>query len=104
MWERLWQKPQALLWLRDGVTDQVAMYVRTFIESAKVGASVQRRTLLRQQADALLLTIPSLHAARVQITETTPEPTSEDRAKSRARHPSSRALLRVVEPDRANED
>ena len=33
MWERLWRKPQAAMWSRLGLADQVAAYVRAYMES-----------------------------------------------------------------------
>jgi hypothetical protein len=67
LWLRLWRKPQAILWERDGLTDQVAMYVRTFCEAAEPGAPASLRTLVRQQEGELLLNLPSLLAARMRI-------------------------------------
>lgn len=67
MWLRVWRKPQALLWERDRLADQVAMYVRTFCEAAEPGAPASLRTLVRQQEGELLLNLPSMLAARVRI-------------------------------------
>lgn len=113
VWVRLWKKPQALIWEADGVHDTVALYCRTFVACGEADASVARLTFLRQLADSLLLSIPSLHAARYTI-----KPKPEDRdpvAESMARHPSgkarnpaagrARSLLTVVEPaDDGDED
>lgn len=33
MWRRLWRKPQAVMWSRLGLEDQVAAYVRAYLES-----------------------------------------------------------------------
>lgn len=70
MWERLWSTPQAHIWHADGAADQVAIYVRTFVEGAARDASTSKRLLLRQQADALYLTPISLFAGRYVITGT----------------------------------
>lgn len=104
LWTRLWAKPQALIWEADGVHDTVALYCRTFVACGDADASVARLTLLRQLGDSLLLSIPSLHAARYTIK---PKP-ADPEAASRARHPAgkartsasgrARSLLTVVEP------
>lgn len=67
LWAQFWRKPQALLWERNGQVFEVALHVRCFAEAEKHGAPTALRTLVRQQADALLLTIPAMHAARVRI-------------------------------------
>ena len=38
MWARYWRKPQAAAWAAMGMTDEVALYVRAFLEGA--GGSV----------------------------------------------------------------
>lgn len=67
LWKEFWAKPQAILWERNQQTFEVAMHIRTFFEAERPDASSSLRTLVRQQADALLLTIPAMHAARVRI-------------------------------------
>ena len=107
-WTRLWKMPQALIWEADRVHDNVALYVRTFAECAETDGSVGRRTLLRQMGDALLLSIPALHAARYTIDQNT-KSVDPAEAKSRANHPAgkargARALLAVVNDDDAAEE
>lgn len=67
LWNEFWAKPQAILWERNAQTYEVALHVRTFFEAERADAPSALRTLVRQQADALLLTIPSMHSARVRI-------------------------------------
>jgi hypothetical protein len=67
LWAAFWAKPQAILWERNGQAFEVAMHVRCFAEAEVQQASSAVRTLVRQQADALLLTIPAMHSARVRI-------------------------------------
>jgi hypothetical protein len=67
LWAAFWAKPQAILWELNGQAFEVAMHVRCFAEAEKPGAPTAVRTLVRQQADALLLTIPAMHSARVRI-------------------------------------
>ena len=69
VWNRLWRKPQALLWEKNGQHDLVALYVRRFIEAEERGASTSLSTLVRQMADALLLTIPAMRSQRVRIAD-----------------------------------
>jgi hypothetical protein len=91
LWVAFWAKPQAILWERNGQAFEVAMHVRCFAEAEVQQASSAVRTLVRQQADALLLTIPAMHSARVRIS------VDEVRGK-RAAAPasSSRSRLRAV--------
>lgn len=67
LWKEFWRKPQAILWEQNQQAFEVAMHIRTFFEAERPDASSSLRTLVRQQADALLLTIPAMHAARVKI-------------------------------------
>lgn len=67
LWAEFWAKPQAILWEAQRQAHEVAVHVRTFAEAEVPGASTALRTLLRQQADALLLTIPAMRGARVTI-------------------------------------
>lgn len=67
LWEEFWKKPQAVLWEQNQQFFEVALHIRTFFEAERPDASSALRTLVRQQADALLLTIPAMHAARVKI-------------------------------------
>ena len=67
LWVELWRKPQAHLWALNGQEREVAIYVRSWIENEAVGAPVTLRVLVQKLADALLLTIPAMHKARVKI-------------------------------------
>ena len=67
LWELFWRKPQAVLWERNEQVFEVALHVRCFAEAEAPGAPTALRTLVRQQADALLLTMPAMQAARVRI-------------------------------------
>lgn len=66
-WERLWSKPQALMWERYDQGLEVALYVRRLCEAEKPDASVGLSTLLRQMADSLGLTTPGMRANRWKI-------------------------------------
>ena len=67
LWADYWKRPQALLWEQNGQEFEVALHVRTFFEAERPDAPAALRTLVRQQMDALLLTIPAMHSARVRI-------------------------------------
>lgn len=95
LWSIFWVKPQATLWERNGQVFEVAMHVRTFAEAEEPGAATTLRTLLRQQADALLLTIPAMLSARIRIApdEVTDKRTANSLASVPARS-SSRSRLK----------
>lgn len=97
VWWALWRLPQALLWESNSQQLQVALHVRSFVEAEMPGAPASLRTLVRQQADGLLLTIPAMRAARVQIAT---DEVREKRQSSAAAAPpapeSSRTRLRAV--------
>ena len=69
IWVRLWKLPQALLWEKNQQELAVAFHVRTMCEAERADAQTNLRTLVRQQAGELLLTIPAMYAARVRIAE-----------------------------------
>ena len=69
LWAKHWAMPQSVLWLKNGLELQVAMYVRTFVEAEVPGAPTSTRTLLKQLANDLLLTLPAMLAARVRIAD-----------------------------------
>lgn len=94
LWTSLWAKPVALLWERDGQFEYVALYVRTFVEAEQPDAKAAYRTLVRQYAGELLLTIPAMHSARVKIA--TDETAAKRDAKTAPRRKSARDRLKVV--------
>lgn len=51
-WERLWSKPQSVVWEREGVADLIAAYVVAFDESVQPGAAAGLKTaVLRMEAE-----------------------------------------------------
>lgn len=104
LWARFWEKPQAILWERNGQVFEVAMHVRCFAEAETPAASTSLRTLVRQQADALLLTIPAMHAARVKLSGDELEQRRAQAPAKPAGPPasSSRSRLRVAGGGRAS--
>jgi hypothetical protein len=67
LWAQLWRKPQAILWQENGQEIEVAMHVRHLVLSEGRKAPTAARSLLRQQMDSLLLTLPALRAAGVRV-------------------------------------
>lgn len=60
LWELEWRRPQAIMWERNGQELEVALYVRSVVAAEKTSAAVSARTLVRQQQDALGLSVPGL--------------------------------------------
>jgi len=69
LWVRFWKMPQAILWERNAQEFAVALHIRTLCEAEQFDAQANLRTLVRQQAGELLLTIPAMYAARVRIAQ-----------------------------------
>ncbi|WP_133616197.1 hypothetical protein [Leucobacter luti] len=52
MWTRLWAKPQAAMWSRLGLPDQVAAYVRAYMESTGQNSNSRLKTAaIRMEAE-----------------------------------------------------
>lgn len=97
LWEALWRKPQAIVWERNGLEFEVALYVRRFTEAELMDSMVTLSTLVRQMGDSLGLTIPGMRANRWKIavdSDGRPAPGAVVPTKS-----SSRSRLTVVPPD-----
>jgi hypothetical protein len=67
LWERLWEKPQGLMWERYGQEIEVALYARRLAEAEKPESAVVLSTLVRQMADSLGLTTPGMRGNRWRI-------------------------------------
>ena len=93
LWDLYWAKPQALLWEHNGQELEVALFVRRLAEAEERGSSTSLGTLVRQQMDALLLTIPSMNAARIRITSDELVAKREDKAEVRQ---SARDRLKAI--------
>ena len=102
VWAKIWTKPQAVIWEEQAMHDEVAVYVRTFVEAEQRNVPAARRTLLLQQQNSLMLTHASLLRAGYRISVLAPvpvpkhdEPAAEAEAAAAVR-PSSRGRLRAV--------
>lgn len=61
MWNALWRKPQAFMWARLGLADQVAAYVRAYCESvAPEASSSLKGTVLRMETE-LGISVAGMH-------------------------------------------
>lgn len=67
VWEREWRRPQAIEWERNGQQDEVAFYVRSFVEAEAHHAPVASRTLVKQLQEALGISLPGLARNRWRI-------------------------------------
>lgn len=90
LWEREWKRPQALMWEANGQENEVALYVRSLEDAENPEASVAARQLIKQQMEALGISIPGLRANRWIIGEppvarANPRPPSPDRQSAKDR-------------------
>lgn len=69
VWSRQWKRPQAIMWERNGQEEEVALYVRTLVAAEDAGAKANVRTLVKQQQEALGLSLPGLARNRWRIAE-----------------------------------
>lgn len=94
LWLREWRRPQAVIWERNGQEEEVAMYVRAFATAELPNATVAARTLVRQQQEALGLSMPGLMRLRWRIGE--PEADADVVPSRRSPGGSSRSRFKVV--------
>lgn len=88
LWARLWAKPQAVQWERMGQEIEVALYVRNLAMVELPGAPVNLGTLVKQQGDALGLTIPGMRSHRWKVAA---DQVAEKRAAKKAAAPARRS-------------
>lgn len=91
LWVREWCRPQAVEWERHGQELEVAMYVRTLVAAEKADAPVALRTLLRQQQEALGVSVPGMQRNRWKLGEVESPASGDGAGRS-----SARDRLRVV--------
>jgi hypothetical protein len=98
-WNWLWRKPQAAMWIRDGIEDLVARYVRNCITIECGGASVALAYLtseVRQQEDRLGRSPMALLRLRWEVA---PNQMAEVKVEETRRRP----RLKAVDPSAVNE-
>lgn len=67
LWGSEWRRPQAVMWERNGQELEVALYVRSVVDAESPKATVAARTLVKQQMEALGLSLPGLLRLRWKI-------------------------------------
>jgi hypothetical protein len=82
VWSRQWVRPQAVMWETNGQEEEVALYVRTLVAAERADAKANVRTLVKQQQEALGLSIPGLARNRWKIAE---KPKADEAPRSVAR-------------------
>jgi hypothetical protein len=92
LWASEWRRPQAVVWEENGQEVEVALFVRSLVDAEAPRATAATRTLVRQQMEALGLTVPGMARNRwVIVGDEAPA-----RRQSRGRG-SARDRLKVVE-------
>lgn len=67
LWNREWKRPQAVEWERNGQEVEVALYVRSLVAAERLDAPTNLRTLVKQQQEALGISLPGLARNRWRI-------------------------------------
>lgn len=67
LWSREWKRPQAVEWERNGQEVEVALYVRSLVAAERLDAPTNLRTLVKQQQEALGISLPGLARNRWRI-------------------------------------
>lgn len=98
LWAAEWKRPQAIEWERNGQFLEVALFVRTFAGAESQKATAAERTLVRQQMDALGISLPGLLRNRWRIVEVEPvaKPSPTSPAPARRASGNARDRLRAV--------
>lgn len=76
-WEALWTLPQAVEWERMRCYDDVAIYVRTFVEASMPGAANETMTQARQLDVKIGVSPKAMHDLRWETDEPLPEEVEE---------------------------
>lgn len=69
IWVDEWSRPQAIMWERQGQELEVALYVRSLVTAEAHNAPTNTRTLVRQQMEALGISVPGMLRNRWRIEE-----------------------------------
>ena len=78
LWRAEWRRPQAVMWERQGQEVEVALYVRSLVGAEKADAPVALRTLVRQQMEALGVSVPGMLRNRWRIADVDLEHDDDD--------------------------
>lgn len=99
VWEGEWRRPQAIEWERNGQEIEVALYVRALVAAEAPGAKVTLRTLVKQQQEALGLSLPGLARNHWKIEEIAGQSEAE-RVEPKAQ--AARSRFKVIDGDGEN--
>lgn len=69
LWEKLWRKPQAVMWHKLGLELQLAAYARAFYESTSRDAVSGLKTAVLRMEGELGLSLPGMHSLRWKFSE-----------------------------------
>lgn len=69
LWERLWVKPQALMWARDQLDYEVAAYVRCLARAETPKGSALMWSEQRQRAESLGLSVSGMARNRWKVAD-----------------------------------
>ena len=94
LWAFHWALPQAVEWERLRLDYQVALFVRRFAEAEVPGSPVTVSTWVRQQNDALGISVPGMLSLKWRVGDPAAEAGPVQTATSAA---STRSRLRVVD-------
>ena len=94
MWEAEWQRPQAVMWERNGQELEVALFVRAIVVSEGPKATAADRNVVQRKMNDLGLTVPGLRSNRWRIVD---GPAVAPTARPRGSKPAARDRLKVVE-------
>lgn len=104
LWTRYWRKPQAIMWERLGMADDLAHYIRVFTEAEIPGAPITVRTMYRQLAESLGISLPGMRMHRWKIAIEVPKLAATGTDGPATRRPrSSRERFNVVPDDPEDE-
>ena len=84
LWAGEWKRPQAVMWEKNGQEIEVAIYVRSLVAAEARNAATNLRILVRQQQEALGLSLPGLSRNRWKIGANS-APRTQARPMARAR-------------------
>jgi hypothetical protein len=95
LWGVEWRRPQAVEWERNGQEVEVALYVRALVAAEAPDAKVTLRTLVKQQQEALGVSLPGLARNRWRIEE--PKDVDDQRTEPKAQ--AARSRFKVINGD-----
>lgn len=95
VWASEWRRPQAVVWERDGLTREVAKYVRRSVQDEKPRSSVALGLLVMRQMDSLGITEAGMAKNRWRI-EGQAAPAAATMSRVRSSGPSAKERLEAA--------